>query len=53
METRQDTGVPHVAEQRSAVEARQGVVSGRVFTVLVLSLILAIIAMAAGWYFMH
>ncbi len=53
MEPRQDAGAPHVVEQRSAVEARQGVISGRVFLVLATSLILAIVAMAAGWYFMH
>jgi len=50
MEPRQYPEMPHVAEERTAVEARQGVISGRVLLVLVTSLILAIVAMAIGWY---
>ena len=43
----------HVAEERSPVEARQGVVSGRVFLVLVTSLVLVVIAFIIGWYIMR
>jgi hypothetical protein len=49
----QRADTPHVAEQRTAVEARQGVISGRVFLVLVTSVILAVIAMVVGWYIMR
>jgi len=52
MDTHQDTGT-HAAEQRTAVEARQGVISGRVLMVLVTSLVLVIVAMAVGWYVMR
>lgn len=41
------------AKQRSAVAARQGVISGRVFLVLIVSLLLAVIALGASFYFMH
>jgi hypothetical protein len=53
MEQRQNAESPHIAEERTAVEARQGVISGRVLLVLVTSVILAIIAMAVGWYIMR
>ena len=39
------------APSKTAVNARQGVISGRVITVLVISLTLAILAMAMAWYF--
>ena len=39
------------APLKTAVNARQGVISGRVITVLVISLTLAIVAMVLAWYF--
>jgi hypothetical protein len=39
----------HPGTEKTAVSARQGVISGRVVTVLIVSLTLAIIAMAVGW----
>jgi hypothetical protein len=47
MEPQHDPG--HPAAERSAVEARQGVISGRVLLVLVTSLVLAVIALAVGY----
>ena len=44
---------PGHAERKSAVEARQGVISGRVFLVLVTSLILAIAALVVGYWYAH
>ena len=41
------------AEEKSAVAARQGVISGRVFLVLIASLLLAIIALGASYWFAH
>lgn len=35
------------------MEARQGVISGRVFLVLVVSLLLAIIALVVGYFAVH
>jgi hypothetical protein len=53
MESHQDIGPRHEAEERTAVEARQGVISGRVLLVLLTSLVLAIIAITIGWYVMR
>lgn len=39
----------HVAPEPTGVEARQGVISGRVLLVLVVSLVLAAVAMVAGY----
>lgn len=52
-ETQQDVRPEHQAAERSAIEARQGVISGRVLLVLVTSLFLAIVAIAVGWYVMR
>ncbi len=41
------------ATERSAVAARQGVISGRVFLVLLVSLLLAAIGLGASFWFMH
>jgi hypothetical protein len=38
------------ATTKSAVEARQGVISGRVILVLLTSLILAVVALAVGYW---
>jgi len=43
---------PHV-EQKSGVEARQGLISGRVFLVLITSLFLAVVGMALGYWAVH
>ena len=43
----------HIAEELSGVEARQGVISGRVLLVLITSLVLTVIALVAGWYIMR
>ena len=40
----------HPAKQRSAVAARQGVISGRVFLVLLVSLLLAVIALGVSFW---
>jgi hypothetical protein len=40
----------HAATERSPVEARQGVISGRVFLVLLTSLTAAIIALVVGYF---
>jgi hypothetical protein len=40
----------HAVTERSAVEARQGVISGRVLLVLVTSLVAAVIALAVGYF---
>jgi hypothetical protein len=40
-------------KERSAVAARQGVVSGRVITVLLVSLLLAVVALGVSYWFMH
>jgi hypothetical protein len=46
----QQTGeTPHSGTEKTAVSARQGVISGRVVTVLIVSLTLAVIAMIVGW----
>ena len=45
-----DPDARHPVTERSAVEARQGVISGRVFLVLVSSLTAAIIAMIVGYF---
>ena len=38
------------ATERSSVEARQGVISGRVILVLITSLVLAVIALTTGYF---
>jgi hypothetical protein len=38
------------AEGKPAVEARQGVISGRVVTVLLVSLALAVLALGVTWF---
>jgi hypothetical protein len=48
-----DPGVRHAATQRSPVETRQGVISGRVFLVLVSSTIAAIIALVVAYFVMR
>jgi hypothetical protein len=45
-----DPGAEHAVTQRSPVEVRQGVISGRVFLVLVSSLTAAIIALVVGYF---
>jgi hypothetical protein len=40
----------HVGKEATAVEARQGVISGRILLVLVTSLVLAIAAMIIGYF---
>jgi hypothetical protein len=44
-----DPGAGHAVTERSAVEARQGVISGRVLLVLVTSLTATIIALVVGY----
>jgi hypothetical protein len=44
---------PNPIEEKSAVAARQGLISGRVVTVLVVSLFLAVVAMAVGFWASH
>jgi hypothetical protein len=46
----QNSSSRHDAPEPSAVEARQGLISGRVFLVLVTSLILAVIVMVIGYF---
>jgi hypothetical protein len=43
----------HRGKVASGVQARQGVISGRVLTVLVVSLVLGAIALAVSYYFAH
>jgi hypothetical protein len=43
----------HEVIQPSAVEARQGVISGRVLLVLVTSVLLAIIALIVSYFAVH
>jgi len=43
----------HRGKVASAVAARQGVISGRVVLVLLVSLVLAVIALGASYYFTH
>jgi hypothetical protein len=45
-----DPGARHTVTERSAVQARQGVISGRVLLVLVTSLTAAIIALVVGYF---
>jgi len=52
-EPRQYTGPHHDTHEATAIEARQGVISGRVLTVLVASLVLAILALAVGYLVVH
>jgi len=51
-ELRQDVRT-HPAEQKSAVAARQGVISGRVFLVLITSLLLAVLTMGLSYWVVH
>jgi hypothetical protein len=51
IEARQDPP-PHIT-QKSAVEARQGVISGRVVLVLATSLSLAVIALCVTYWTMY
>jgi hypothetical protein len=53
MEHQQNDHGLYPAKERSAVAARQGVVSGRVVTVLLVSLLLAIAALAVSYWFMR
>jgi hypothetical protein len=39
----------HQVKEKAPVEARQGVISGRVLTVLVVSVVLAIVALVASF----
>lgn len=50
MEPRQNAGQQHVGKVSSAVEARQGVISGRIFLVLVTSLVLAVVAIVVAYF---
>ena len=43
-------GARGAATERSAVETRQGVISGRVILVLITSLVLAVIALTTGYF---
>lgn len=45
-----DPGAQHAVTERSAVEARQGVISGRVLLVLLTSVTAAIIALVVGYF---
>jgi hypothetical protein len=49
MPTNPTREAPHIGTEKTAVSARQGVISGRVITVLIVSLTLAVIAMVVGW----
>jgi hypothetical protein len=49
MATNQRGEAPQIVTEKTAVSARQGVISGRVITVLAISLTLAVIAMIVGW----
>jgi hypothetical protein len=40
----------HPPKERAAVAARQGIVSGRVITVLLVSLLFAVIALGVSWW---
>jgi hypothetical protein len=51
-ESRQ-TVPPERVEQKSAVAARQGLISGRVFLVLVTSLVLAVLALGLSYWFVR
>jgi hypothetical protein len=51
-ESRQTVPPQRVAE-KSAVAARQGVISGRVFLVLVTSLSLAVVALGMSYWVVH
>jgi hypothetical protein len=44
---------PRPAAEKSAVDARQGVISGRVLTLLVTSTVLAILAIAISFWAAH
>jgi hypothetical protein len=45
--------VPHVETKATPVAARQGVISGRVILVLVVSLVLAIVALGVSYWVVH
>jgi hypothetical protein len=47
---RDDPGRRGAATERSAIETRQGVISGRVLLVLVTSLVLAVVALTTGYF---
>jgi hypothetical protein len=53
MEPRPNTGLPHVTPEPTAVEARQGVISGRVLAVLVTSILLGVLALAISFFVVH
>jgi hypothetical protein len=53
MQTQQNERPDHDGKVASAVEARQGVISGRVVLVLLTSLLLAVIALAVSFHLMH
>ena len=44
---------PPEAPVKSATDARQGVISGRVVTVLIISVLLSIIAVAGSFFFVR
>ena len=50
---RQNPGPDHIRKEVSATEARQGVISGRVLLVLIVSLVVVVIAFIVGWYVMR
>jgi hypothetical protein len=53
MEQRQNDESDHRGKVASAVEARQGVISGRILLVLLTSLLLVVITLAVSYQFMH
>lgn len=44
------SAAPHVEIETSAVEARQGLISGRVILVLLISLFLSVVALGIGYF---
>jgi hypothetical protein len=50
MATNQTREAPHTGTEKTAVSARQGVISGRVLLVLVVSLVFAVLAMTIGYF---
>jgi hypothetical protein len=49
-EPHQNLKPTHVSPEPNAVQARQGVISGRVFLVLVTSVLLAVVALAISYF---
>jgi hypothetical protein len=49
----QNDGRRHDTTELSAVEVRQGVISGRVLLVLMVSLLLAVVGLTVGYFVVH